>query len=370
MNELLNSEYLEKVYLGNTIKSYLTCIVILLIGFVLRGIVARALSWFSFKFFQKFSHQKFQKEFNTLVHKPFMQLVMVIILYWAFHNLSFPDYWNFGPKHEFGVRWIIHAVYKIILIVVITRLFLRGADFVELVYHHSEYEAVSNDLASFIKNLAKVFIYILSFFIILAEAFEVNITAVVTSLGIGGLAIALAAQDTLANLIGSFIIYLDKPFKVGDLVDFSDIRGTVEKIGFRTTRIRTLDRSLLLVPNKKIIDSNLINISLSTQRRVRFLIGLTYSSKPEDIQNIIEEIRAEILSHQPLVAEDVTVKFSDFDTSSLSLLVIFFVNSIDFDVMISVKEKVNIAIMEIVRRNGCDFAFPTQTIHLESHISQ
>ncbi len=357
-------EVLNEVYFGNSLKHILLCVAILAAGFLLKGFFARFLSWLSFKIFKRFSREQFQKEFSNLVHKPFMHLVLLIIVYGAFHNIYFPEEWSFAPKTEFGIRWIILAIYKIVFIVVVTRIFLRSADFIEYVYHNLEGETASKDLASFLKNLAKVLINIFAFFIALGEAFEVNITALVTSLGIGGLAIALAAQDTLANLIGSFIIYLDRPFQVGDLIEFSDIRGRVEKIGFRTTRIRTLDRALLLVPNKKIIDSNLINISMSEQRRVSFTIGLTYSSKPENIQTITSQIAETILKHKPLVAEDFTVKFSEFDSSSLNLLIIYFVNSNDFDMMIAVKEKINLEIMQIVRNNGCDFAFPTQTVHL------
>lgn len=357
-------EALNEVYFGNSLKNILLCVILLASGLLFKGFFARFLSWLTYKVFKRFSQEQFQKEFSNLVHKPFMHLVLLVIVYVAFHNIYFPDNWNFVPKSEFGIRWIILAVYKIVFIVVVTRIFLRSADFVEYVYHHLQEETVSKDLASFIKNLAKVLINVFAFFIILGEAFEVNITALVTSLGIGGLAIALAAQDTLANLIGSFIIYLDKPFQVGDLIEFSDIRGRVEKIGFRTTRIRTLDRALLLVPNKKIIDSNLINISMSEQRRVIFNLNLTYASNPEDIKQITAEISEAILSYKPMVADELTVKFAEFDSSFIKLLVIYFVNSNDFDVMIGIKEKINLRIMEIISNNGCQIAYPTQTVHL------
>jgi MscS family membrane protein len=186
-------------------------------------------------------------------------------------------------------------------------------------------------------------------------------------LGIGGLAIALAAQDTLANLIGSFIIYLDKPFKVGELVELGEIRGVVEKIGFRTTRIRTMDKSLLIVPNKKIVDSNLNNISQSNQRRVKFSIGLTYQSSSTAILNIIEDVKEAIQLETPLTAEEMTVRFSDFDSSSLSLLIIYYVNSNEYDLMVEVKERINVRIMDIVAKHGCSFAYPTQTVFVNQN---
>jgi MscS family membrane protein len=138
----------------------------------------------------------------------------------------------------------------------------------------------------------------------------------------------------------------------------------VEKIGFRTTRIRTFDKSLLIVPNKKIIDSNLNNISQSNQRRVRFNIGLTYQSTPQNILQIIEEIKKAISAQNPATAEEMTVRFVDFDSSSLSILVIYYVNSNEYEKMVEVKEKINVRIMEIVAQFGCSFAYPTQTLFL------
>jgi len=362
----MNQDFLTQIYFGNSVKNYLICIGILFGGLLLKGIFAKLLSWLSYRFFKKFSHQQYQIEFSNMLHKPFIHLVIMVLLYLAFYPLNFPHEWHFSPKDEFGIRWIILAVYKIVLIIFVARLFLRTVEFIELVYHDAFNETVSKDLVTFLKNLSKVLINIFAFFVILGEAFEINITALLASLGIGGLAIALAAQDTLANLIGSFIIYLDKPFNVGDLIEFGDTRGVVEKIGFRTTCIRTLDRSLLLVPNKKIIDSNLINITASTQRRVKFNLALTYGSKTKDILIITTQIKHAIASLKPRVADDITARFTDFDSSSLNLLVIFFVNSNEYDEMIEVKEMINIKIMDIVRNNGCDFAYPTQTIRLDN----
>jgi len=178
------------------------------------------------------------------------------------------------------------------------------------------------------------------------------------------LAVALAAQDTLANLLGSFVIYLDKPFKAGDLIEADGITGRIEHVGFRTTRIRTLEKSLITVPNKKLIDTALNNITLSDMRRVRFNIALTYNSKPEQITGIIDEIKSIIDSH-PKTGDEFVVRFVDFDSSSLNILVIYFVKSNEFEVMVDVKEQINLSIMKIIEKHGCAFAFPTQTIHLQ-----
>jgi MscS family membrane protein len=209
-----------------------------------------------------------------------------------------------------------------------------------------------------------VLLVILFVFAGLRFVFNVNITALVASLGIGGLAIALAAQDTLANLIASFIIYIDKPFKANDLVEFDGITGRIEHVGFRTTRVRTLDRSLLTVPNKKLIDAALNNVTLSESRRVRFTIGVTYGTSAEQIKAIVEEIK-EVIKNHPKTNDDYFVRFSDFNSSSLDILVLYFVTSNEFADMIEVKEEVNFRIMEIVRKHGASFAFPSQSVYVE-----
>ncbi len=362
--EAMDFELLSHDFIGNSVRNWLLCIGILAGTLVLNRLLAKLLSRLSYRFFRKFARQGFYDKFQELLQKPFIMLVNLAAVYLAFYRLDFPIEWDFAKVGEFGVRLIIKTVFVISVITAVTSLFLRGAEFMEYVYQNIEDSPVSPDLATFIRRFSQVGIYIGSFFVILSEAFQVNIAALIAGLGIGGLAIALAAQDTLANLIGSFIIYLDKPFKVGEMVEIDEIKGVVEKIGFRTTRIRTLDKSLLIIPNKKIIDSNLNNISQSSQRRVKFNLELTYQSKPKYILNIIEEIKQTILQESPLTSPEMTVRFSDINNSSLTLIVIYFVNSNEYEVMIEVKERINVRIMEIVESHGCEFAYPTQTVYL------
>ncbi len=356
--------FLNEQYFSNPLRSYIACVTIIILGLIFSRYIAKLASKLSYQIFKQLSHSRFLKEFTKLFTVPFSQLLNVVIVYIALNQLTFPEEWNLCTVNEFGVRWALHAVFIIALITVFTKLLLKTAEFMEFVHHNLEDSKISKDLASFLKELTRVLIYTFCFFAILSQAFEVNILTLVASLGIGGLAIALAAQDTLANLIGSFIIYLDKPFQVGEIIELGEIKGVVEKIGFRTTRIRTMDRTLLIVPNKKIIDSNLNNITQSTQRRIKFSISLTYQSKPEDILMIIEEIKKAIILESPLTAEEMMVRFTDFDTSSLTLLVNYFVNSNDYEILIEVKERINLKIIEIVKKQGCQFAYPSQTVFI------
>jgi MscS family membrane protein len=351
-------------FLDNKLYNILLFSVILLLGLLLKRFGAKFLSRQSFRIFKSFSSNQFSEVFIELLRRPVEQLITVLVIYFAFERLSFPQDWNLAPVDKIGIRMLLLVVWQIAFFIAFCRILLRATDFFTYVLINRESFPMSPELGNFLKELIKVIIVILCLFAALRVIFHVNITALVTSLGIGGLAVALAAQDTLANLLGSFIIYLDKPFKAGDLIEAGEIKGRIEHVGFRTTRIRTLEKSLLTVPNKKLIDVALNNITLSDSRRVKFELGLTYSSKSAQILNIIDDIK-EVLHKHPKVTEDMSVHFTDFSASSLNILVLYFVMSNDYEVMVEVKEEVNVQIMDIIEKHGCEFAFPTQTIIIQ-----
>lgn len=355
---------LEQEFLGNPIQAFFECAGILLLGLLLKRFGATFLSKQSYRLFRKFAHNKYSEELVALIRKPFEQLIALVIIYFAFDRLTFPEVWDIAARNTIGLRWLLHTIWMLAMFVVGTRILLRATDFFAIVLSHREESTISVELANFLKELIKVLLVVIVIFAGLRFIFHVNITALVASLGIGGLAVALAAQDTLANLLGSFIIYLDKPFKTGDYIEAGEIKGTIEHVGFRTTRVRTLEKSLLTVPNKKLIDTALNNITMSDARRIKFNLMLTYNSKSNQILEIIDDIKKELDAH-PLILKDVTVRFADFDSSSLNVLVIYFVKGNDYDTMLDVKEEMNVKIMSIVEKHGCDFAFPTQTVYIQ-----
>jgi MscS family membrane protein len=352
---------LEQQIFGNPLQELLICLGILLFGFLLKRFSATLLSRQSFRFFKKFSQNEFSDEFVALLRKPIEQMLTLIILFLAFDRLVFPESWHMAAVEDSGVRNLLLTGWLIAMFITGTRILLRATDFFTLVMAHRKDSTVSAELANFVKELIKVLIVIACVFSALRFIFEVNITALVASLGIGGLAVALAAQDTLANLLGSFIIYLDKPFKVGDQVESGDIKGKVEHVGFRTTRIRTVDKSLLTVPNKKLIDTALNNVTLVESKRISFVLALSYKSNPEQMKAITADIKSALLKNTH-VSKDLQVSFSDIANNSLNISVIYFIMSDDNDVIVDVKETINIQIMHIVAKHGCEFAASSQNI--------
>ena len=194
----------------------------------------------------------------------------------------------------------------------------------------------------------------------------VDITALVAGLGIGGLALAMASKESLENLLGSFTIFLDKPFTVGDTVTAGSVTGKVEKVGFRSTQLRTFDKSLVTVPNKMMVDAELDNLGMRPVRRVKFDIGLNYETTAEQIKKIVSDIQTMVDDH-PRTNDEGKVRFQEFGSSSLDVLVIYFVDSPSWDDLIDVREDINYKIMEIVKKHNSDFAFPSTTVYLQNN---
>ena len=206
--------------------------------------------------------------------------------------------------------------------------------------------------------------------IVIADSLGAKVGALLTSLGIGGLAFALAAQDTIANLFGSLVVVMDQPFRVGDAVKIGASTGTVEDIGLRSTKIRLLDRSLVVIPNKAVASEAIVNLSRFTQRRVEQTIGLTYATTPEQVEAILGDFR-QLIQREPEVDQaSVLVTFTNLSASSLDILVVYTTVSPDALASLKLKERLNLAILRAVAARGLAFAFPTQTVQLDGPVAK
>jgi|SRR5688572_5537030 len=360
-------EFLNRTFLGNTLETYLWCLGILLVGFVFKQLISKVFSAILFRSFKKYSGEVSVEQFHNLLKKPFAFFFLLVIGYIAFDRLQFPIHWNLAPDDKFGLRMIIIRLYQILVLFSITWIFLRIVDFFGLILLYKASKTttrVDDQLIPFFKDGFKIFIVILSFFFMLASVFHVNIVTLIGGLGIGGLAVALAGKETLENLFGSFTIFLDKPFIVGDHVKVGAISGHVERIGLRSTRIRTLDKSLVTVPNKKMTDAEMENITERTFWRCRQEIGLVYNTAGPDLKNILSQVKQYLDNHSK-IKEGSTVNFDSFGQSALGLLIVYFVRTADGDEFQKVKEEINFKLVEIIRSNNSDFAFPTTTVFLE-----
>ena len=218
------------------------------------------------------------------------------------------------------------------------------------------------------KTLVAIFVVI--GVLITVQSLGFNVSTILSGLGIGGLAFALAAQDTIANLFGSIVVAIDQPFKVGETVRIGENTGAVEDIGLRSTKIRLIDRSLVIIPNKLVSSEAIINLSRFTQRRFEQVIGLTYDTTPDQMTAIVEDVKGIILAETVVDAESVMVFFRDFSASSLDLWIVYATKGPDLQEGLGLKQRVNLAIMRAVAARGLSFAFPTQTLHLDGPVAK
>jgi len=206
--------------------------------------------------------------------------------------------------------------------------------------------------------------------LLVAQSLGADVKAFLAGLGIGGLAMALAAQDTIANLFGSVVVAVDQPFKIGETVRIGAHLGTVEDIGLRSTKLRNLDKSLTIVPNKTVAAEAIVNLSRFTQRRVEQVIGLTYDSTAEDMEGIVEDLKNLILGEPEVDKSSVMVFFRDFSASSLDLWVVYLTADNDFQKHMRLRQRLNTAFMRAVQARKLSFAFPSQAIYLEGEVAR
>ncbi|GAB4409928.1 MAG: hypothetical protein OHK0053_36760 [Microscillaceae bacterium] len=224
----------------------------------------------------------------------------------------------------------------------------------------------------FFRTLLKIIAVTISL-IFLLENLNLNVTALLAGLSIGGLAFALAAQDTIKNLFGSIMIFIDQPFRVGDWIVAEGIDGEVEEIGVRSTRIRTFYNSVLHVPNGKMADMTIDNLGMRVYRRYRTTLSLTYDTAPMALQLFRDGVLALIQRHPKTRKDNYAVRFLDFQAAALGLLVNVFFETDTFEEEWESREALNLQILALAERLGVHFAFPTQTLHIASfqreHIS-
>ncbi len=197
-----------------------------------------------------------------------------------------------------------------------------------------------------------------------AQNIGLPVFSLLAGLGIGGLAIALAIRPTLENLIGGFVLYLDRPIRVGDFCTFGDRSGTVENIGIRSTQVRANDRTLITVPNAQFADLQIVNWAQCDRMLIKQTIGLRYETSEDQLRYLIVKLREMLIGHPRIDSETVRVRFSDFGASSLDVAIRVYAMTREWNDFFAIKEDVQFRIMTIVEQSGTGFAFPSQTLYM------
>lgn len=224
---------------------------------------------------------------------------------------------------------------------------------------------LDDHLVPLIVKSARVLIVIFGALLVI-QNLGFNVMSLLAGLGLGGLAFALAAKDTAANFFGSLMILIDQPFRIGDWIKTSDVEGTVESIGFRSTRVRTFYNSLISVPNSTLATTNVDNLGLREYRRTVANLGITYDTPTDKIEAFLEGIKNILFAHPKVRKDYFHVVFSDFGDFSLNVMVYFFLRVDDWSEELVEKQNIYLQIMDLAAELGVEFAFPTQTLHVET----
>jgi MscS family membrane protein len=225
---------------------------------------------------------------------------------------------------------------------------------------------LDDQLVPLIRKSLKAVVVVIGTLFVLKEGLDLDIIPFLTGLSIGGVAIALAAQDTIKNFFGSIMIFLDRPFQVGDWITSGDLDGTVEEVGFRSTRVRTFRNSVMYIPNGKIADATIDNHGLRQYRRFYSTITITYDTPPELINEFVKGLREIVISHPKTRKDAFHVYFNNLSSFSLDIMFYVFFEVPTWGEELECRHEVLIQIMKLAEALGVRFAFPTQTVHMET----
>lgn len=351
MNKFINS---LSTFVNDTDKiiDLVLGIAVFLILFVLKNKISNALINVFGRVFFRNNKEKVTLLVNSL-QKPLAYLIGTIGLYIAFAiNYNKPG---------------VTKVFKILIILIICWgiiNYLSDNLFLSLRFGENADDTMNTTALKFLANILKIVVIAFGVVMVISEL-GYNVNGLLTGLGVGGLAVSLAAQDAVGNLISGFIIIFDKPFKVGDLIESATVKGFVEEVTMRSTKIRTLDDSVITVPNSTLTKEAVTNISMMDKRRIKMTFGLVYSTSNETIEKVRNEIQKYIVDNKDILPEPCRIHFREFGDSALNFEVVCYTETSDMDEYLKIENELNLAIKKIVENNDTDFAFPTQTVYVQ-----
>lgn len=223
---------------------------------------------------------------------------------------------------------------------------------------------VEDSMLEFALKVTRVIIYLIALFIIFA-ILQINLSGLVAGLGIGGIIVTLAAQDTAKNIFGGIVLFIDKPFNVGDWIQTPNYEGTVEDMTFRTTRIRNFENSVVNIPNSTIADSAIINWSKMEKRRYKFSLSFPLDTTAEQMEMISNRIREMLINEPQVIDDDIIISFENITDNGLSLLIYMFVEPTGYNDYIMLKDKINKNIINILHNLGVELSYPSTSVYIE-----
>lgn len=345
-------EFFSKEFYHNTVGEWAIALLILFGSFVL----AKLIYWIFgniIKRFTKGTKTKIDDIIVDMLEEPIVLGMTIFGLWYGFRQLVFPD----------SIDTWINTVYHVMIAITVTWLIARLVDAIireYLVPLAEKTESTMDDqMIPVIQKGLRAVIWILGIIVALNNA-GYNVGALLAGLGIGGLAMAMAAKDTVSNIFGGITIFTDKPFKINDRVKLNGFDGTITEIGIRSTRLKTLAGRIVTIPNSKFTDGMVENVSVEPSRKVSLNLGLVYDTPAAKMEEAMELLK-DIAKANPALEENPVIGFNNFGDFALGILFIYYIKS--GEEILGTQTAINLAIMRKFEENGLEMAFPTQTIY-------
>jgi len=348
---------LDQNILSNSLRSYLIVLGILLIAVFIKRLVSRFFASLIYTWIDKKNHSELRKSHVHRLIIPIERFLLFMVAIIAFYELKFPEVWNVHI-YKISLQQGMESIVKLIFIILLIRVCLRTLEFIAIILDEKaklSKDQTDDQLILFFRDFFKVILYIIGVLMVLHYVFNENIGNLVTSLSIVGAAVALSMRESLENIIASFIIFFDKPFTVGDMVKVNNFTGTIEKIGLRSTRIRTEIKTYISVPNKQMVDTIVDNISLRTERKIEMDLQISTSTSAIALANFAQFLRDTIANHQKVKSSVVFISESgkQFHTIHVECLIPLEVELTAFQML---REELNLAAVSYANEQHIAFA--------------
>lgn len=341
---------MDRIIWGNTVESYLWTVGIILFVLLLNRFISKHLARFVFKLFRKRLQIYDPQKFTDLIVHPLGSFLVITVSIVAFYRLTYPPALHY-TLYKYPLQQVLLSLAIAVQVLAFTWLVLRIIDFIASILERKADDTPSpgdNQLIVFFRDFIKVIIGAIGIMLMLNQAFNYNVSSLLTGLSIVGAAIALAFRESLENLIASFVIFFDRPFMAGDFIKVQNVAGVVERVGLRSTRVRTADKSYVTVPNKQMVDSILDNVSKRSQIRGEINLNIHLQTPTPRLNELISEIKG-FLSTIPEIQTH-TVLFNDIKVQAYIVFIEFFTPPIPWPEFTAIKQRINFHILQTMDR--------------------
>lgn len=345
-------DFLSRAFYGNTVVQWATAFGIIIAAFV----AGKGLYWFSGTVIRSLTRKtktKLDDILIDMVEEPVVFALTIAGVWYGLRTLALPD---------LARSWIGNAV-QFLVVLAVAWMVTRVLDAIYREYLVPLADKTENDLDDqllpILQKGTKLAVWSIGLIVALNNA-GYNVGALIAGLGIGGLALAMAAKDTVSNIFGGFTIFSDRPFKLNDRIKVAGHDGTVTDIGVRSTRLKTLEGRVVTIPNSTFSDSAVENVSLEPSRKVVSNLGLTYDTTPEQMKQGMSLLK-DIAARSDGIEDNVLVGFNAFGDSAMNIIFIYYIKK-EGDIL-GTQTEMNMKILEEFTKAGLDFAFPTQTLY-------